>query len=163
VQGDPAARPRADHLRVEQEDGPKNLAELLNRLSVIHILERDEDDEERDVLRLSTLHGAKGLEFSRVFLVGVEEELLPHRNSETPAQIEEERRLFYVGVTRARHKLSLSYCRRRKRYGEAQAPEPSRFLQELPRELLDWASGAEEQEALSATAACSRLRALLDD
>lgn len=148
---------------LEQEDGPENLAELLNRLSVIHILERDEEDEERDVLRLSTLHGAKGLEFSRVFLVGVEEELLPHRNSETPAQIEEERRLFYVGVTRARHKLSLSYCRRRKRYGEAQAPEPSRFLQELPRELLDWASGAEEQEALSATAACSRLRALLDD
>jgi len=149
----------------EQEDGPENLAELLNRLSVIHILERDDEDEDRDVLRLSTLHGAKGLEFSRVFLVGIEEELLPHRNSESPAQIEEERRLFYVGVTRARHKLALSYCRRRKRYGEMLSPEPSRFLQELPKDLLDWQGGSqrEEGEDLTADAACARLRALLDD
>lgn len=149
----------------EQDDGPENLAELLNRLSVIHILERDDEDEDRDVLRLSTLHGAKGLEFSRVFLVGIEEELLPHRNSESPAQIEEERRLFYVGVTRARHKLALSYCRRRKRYGEMLSPEPSRFLQELPKDLLDWQGGSQRQEGedLTPDAACARLRALLDD
>jgi len=147
----------------EQEDGPENLAEILNRLSVIHILERDDEEEDADLLRLSTLHGAKGLEFSRVFLVGVEEELLPHRNSERPDQIEEERRLFYVGLTRARHKLFLSYCRRRKRYGEAQSPEPSRFLQELPKELLDWQDGETKPDDLPPETAFARLRALLED
>ncbi|MGC9128677.1 MAG: ATP-dependent DNA helicase Rep, partial [Acidithiobacillus sp.] len=71
----------------------------------------------------------------------------------------------YVGVTRARHKLALSYCRRRKRYGEMLSPEPSRFLQELPKDLLDWQGGSqrEEGEDLTADAACARLRALLDD
>lgn len=142
-----------------QEDGPQTLAEILNRLMLFTVLEREEDDD-RDVVRLSTLHAAKGLEFPQVFLVGVEEELLPHRNSETPEQIEEERRLFYVGITRARFQLTLSTARKRRRYGEHIAPEPSRFLQEIPKELMDWQGKAEEKD-MDPAAACARLREIL--
>jgi ATP-dependent DNA helicase Rep len=144
-----------------QEDGPQDLGELLQRLMLYNMLEREEDDD-RDVLRLSTLHAAKGLEFPQVFLVGVEEELLPHRNSETPEQIAEERRLFYVGMTRARFRLHLSFCKRRKRYGETLHPEPSRFLAEIPAELLDW-QGREAAEPEEADDAFARLRAILGE
>jgi ATP-dependent DNA helicase Rep len=85
-----------------------------------------------------TLHGSKGLEFPHVFLAGVEEDLLPHRNSLEENAEAEERRLMYVGITRARESLTLSFARHRRRYGEAVACEPSRFLGELPKELLDW-------------------------
>nr|WP_226827009.1 UvrD-helicase domain-containing protein [Igneacidithiobacillus copahuensis] len=147
---------------LEQEDGPKDLGELLQRLMLYTMLEREEDDD-RDVVRLSTLHAAKGLEFPQVFLVGLEEELLPHRNSETPAQIAEERRLFYVGMTRARFRLQLSFCQKRKRYGEMLNPEPSRFLQEIPAEHLDWQRSASTADAPEETEdAFARLRALLD-
>ena len=145
-----------------QEEGPKDLAELLQRLMLFNMLEREEE-EDRDVLRLSTLHAAKGLEFPQVFLVGLEEELLPHRNSESPEQIAEERRLFYVGMTRARFRLQLSFCRSRKRYGETLNPEPSRFLAEIPSELLDWqATGKDADSPAETEDALARLRALLD-
>ena len=145
-----------------QEEGPKDLAELLQRLMLFNMLEREEE-EDRDVLRLSTLHAAKGLEFPQVFLVGLEEELLPHRNSESPEQIAEERRLFYVGMTRARFRLQLSFCRSRKRYGETLNPEPSRFLAEIPSELLDWqATGKDADIPAETEDAFARLRALLD-
>ncbi len=145
-----------------QEEGPKDLAELLQRLMLLNMLEREEE-EDRDVLRLSTLHAAKGLEFPQVFLVGLEEELLPHRNSESPEQIAEERRLFYVGMTRARFRLQLSFCRSRKRYGETLNPEPSRFLAEIPSELLDWqATGKDADIPAETEDAFARLRALLD-
>jgi ATP-dependent DNA helicase Rep len=85
-----------------------------------------------------TLHGSKGLEFPHVFMAGVEEELLPHRNSLEESGEEEERRLMYVGLTRARESLTLSYARRRRRYGELVKCEPSRFLDELPPELVEW-------------------------
>ncbi|WP_374693364.1 UvrD-helicase domain-containing protein [Acidithiobacillus sp. AMEEHan] len=147
---------------LEQEDGPKDLGELLQRLMLYTMLEREEDDD-RDVVRLSTLHAAKGLEFPQVFLVGLEEELLPHRNSETPEQIAEERRLFYVGMTRARFRLQLSFCQKRKRYGETLNPVPSRFLQEIPAEHLDWPGAANTVAAPEETEdAFVRLRALLD-
>ncbi len=145
-----------------QEEGPKDLAELLQRLMLLNMLEREEE-EDRDVLRLSTLHAAKGLEFPQVFLVGLEEELLPHRNSESPEQIAEERRLFYVGMTRARFRLQLSFCHSRKRYGETLNPEPSRFLAEIPSELLDWqATGKDADIPAETEDAFARLRALLD-
>ena len=144
----------------EQDEGPQTLAEMLSRLMLFNVLEREEDDD-RDVLRLSTLHAAKGLEFPQVFLVGAEEELLPHRNSETPEQIQEERRLFYVGMTRARFRLTLSLCHKRRRYGQDVYPEPSRFLQEIPKEHLDWQGDQNPEEEMDPSTAFARLREML--
>jgi len=120
-----------------QEDSPgQGLTDLMGRLSLLTSLDQDKDAGQE--VRLMTLHGSKGLEFPHVFLVGVEEELLPHRNSLEENAEEEERRLMYVGITRARESLSLSFAKNRRRYGEMIACEPSRFLNELPKELVEW-------------------------
>ncbi len=95
-------------------------------------------DAHTDAVNLMTLHTAKGLEFDRVYLVGMEEGLFPHqRSADDPAQLEEERRLCYVGITRARKKLTLSYARHRRMHGNEFYPQPSRFLDEIPAELID--------------------------
>ena len=114
----------------------KNLLELTQVVSLISMLEGREDGEP-DAVKLSTLHAAKGLEFGHVFLIGVEEGILPHRESidlgvTDPTKIEEERRLMYVGITRAQKSLNISWCKKRKRAGEMQQCEPSRFIAELP-------------------------------
>jgi len=120
----------------EFEDEP--LPALVNHLLLMDILERQDDKEAGDRVSLMTLHAAKGLEFDQVFLVGMEEEILPHRTSLEEGNLEEERRLAYVGITRARKVLTLSYARKRRKGGEWMDSEPSRFLAELPAEDLDW-------------------------
>jgi len=91
-----------------------------------------------DAVTLMTLHNSKGLEFERVRITGVEEGLLPHALSVmTDDEIEEERRLFYVGLTRAKEKVTLSSVRSRLRFGEIAPCVPSRFLEEIPKELLE--------------------------
>ncbi len=113
-----------------------SLADLIQRLS---LMSADEgDDKDQDAVRLMTLHAAKGLEFPHVFMVGVEEGILPHRNSIEENTIEEERRLMYVGITRAQRSLSISYAARRKKHGEIVKGTPSRFLEELPADLVHW-------------------------
>ena len=95
-------------------------------------------DAHADAVNLMTLHTAKGLEFERVYLVGMEEGLFPHqRSSGDLTQLEEERRLCYVGITRARSKLTLSYARHRRMHGAEFYPQPSRFLGEIPAQLID--------------------------
>jgi superfamily I DNA/RNA helicase len=89
-----------------------------------------------DKVQLMTLHSAKGLEFPNVFIVGLEDHILPHEKSAAQTGIEEERRLFYVGITRARKHLTLSMARARMRMGKAEPTNPSRFLFEIPKELL---------------------------
>ncbi len=89
-----------------------------------------------DKVQLMTLHSAKGLEFPNVFIVGLEDHILPHEKSAAETGIEEERRLFYVGITRARKHLTLSMARARMRMGKAEPTNPSRFLFEIPKELL---------------------------
>jgi ATP-dependent DNA helicase Rep len=117
----------------------KSLAERVAKLTLMDILERNEDsDTATDAVTLMTLHTAKGLEFPFVFIVGVEEDLLPHRNSTLQGDLEEERRLMYVGITRAQRTLTLTLAQRRKRFGEWQQCEPSRFLDELPQQELIW-------------------------
>ena len=99
----------------------------------------DELDDSSGTVSLMTLHTAKGLEYEAVFLTGVEEDLLPHRMSASePGGPAEERRLFYVGITRARKKLYLSLAMTRAQFGEVSVSAPSRYLQEIPPELIDW-------------------------
>ena len=140
-----------------QADAPGDgLTDLVGRLSLLTSL--DQEKEPGQEVRLMTLHGSKGLEFPHVFIAGVEEELLPHRNSLDESGEEEERRLMYVGITRARETLTLSFARHRRRYGERIACEPSRFLEELPRELVDWrGEDAEKDQARTRERASTHL------
>ncbi|MDX1654469.1 MAG: DNA helicase Rep [Candidatus Competibacteraceae bacterium] len=130
--------------RMGRDDQDPSLADRVAKLALIDLLQRNEQGDDWDAVRLMTLHGAKGLEFPHVFMIGLEEDLLPHRNSIDSGALEEERRLAYVGITRAQKSLTLTLARRRKRYGEWQECEPSRFLGELPEEDLEWEGGGEE-------------------
>lgn len=115
----------------------QTLADVVSKLILIDILEQS-DEQEDDTIQLMTLHASKGLEFPFVYLVGMEEELLPHRVSIDDNQIEEERRLAYVGITRAQKGLCFSLAKQRRRAGELQDCLPSRFLEELPQDSLEW-------------------------
>lgn len=128
---------RATHGAVAEE---KSLSEVIAKVMLLDILDRNQEQEATDQVSLMTLHAAKGLEFPHVFLIGMEENLLPHQNSIETGNIEEERRLAYVGITRAQQTLTFSYCTHRKRYGEITEAEPSRFLNELPEDDLEWAA-----------------------
>jgi DNA helicase-2/ATP-dependent DNA helicase PcrA len=102
----------------------------------------DEAEMSGDQVTLLTLHAAKGLEFPVVFLIGVEEGLLPHaRALESEAELEEERRLFYVGITRAKERLYLSYCSSRNRFGLRERSIPSHFLDDLPPDVVERVGG----------------------
>jgi ATP-dependent DNA helicase Rep len=123
--------------RKGEADG-KNLLELTQMVALITMLEGREA-EAPDAVRLSTLHAAKGLEFPHVFLVGLEEGILPHREAIEAGNVDEERRLMYVGLTRAQQTLHLSYCRTRKRAGEKVDCIPSRFVAELAQDDVRYA------------------------
>lgn len=116
----------------------QNIGDIAARLTLMDLLERQEDENQDDAVHMMTLHAAKGLEFPHVFIIGMEEEILPHRTSIEEDSIEEERRLAYVGVTRAQRSLVFTMANSRKRYGEKIECEESRFLRELPPEDLSW-------------------------
>ncbi|HVU06933.1 MAG TPA: UvrD-helicase domain-containing protein [Verrucomicrobiae bacterium] len=97
----------------------------------------DEEENKGDAVTLITMHSCKGLEFPRVFIVGLEDGLLPHSRSAAEGTLDEERRLFYVAVTRAMQSLAISHCASRKKYGQLMPCHPSRFLKELPAELIE--------------------------
>jgi ATP-dependent DNA helicase Rep len=118
--------------RVQRDSPDGSLNDLVARLTLQDVLERQGEEEGTDRVHLMTLHAAKGLEFPHVYLVGMEEELLPHRSSIEADTIEEERRLAYVGITRAGRTLTMTCAARRRRFGELVACEPSRFIAELP-------------------------------
>lgn len=103
------------------------------------VADADDLDDASGSVSLMTLHTAKGLEYDAVFLTGVEEDLLPHRiSANEPGGPQEERRLFYVGITRARKRLHVSLAMTRAQFGEVTVAMPSRFLQEIPADLIDW-------------------------
>ncbi len=121
----------------KQQDEP-TLDKLVTQLTLMSILENS-DDEKSDSVQLSTFHAAKGLEFPHVYLVGFEEDSIPHFQSQDDAGIEEERRLAYVGITRAEKQLTISYAQTRQKYGEVIQCEPSRFIAEMPADELEGA------------------------
>ena len=116
-------------LSVKGAEENKNLIELSQTVALISMLDKNEG--EQDAVQLATLHAAKGLEFPHVFLVGIEEGVLPHRESVELAKVEEERRLMYVGITRAQRSLTVTYCERRKQGKAISTREPSRFIAEM--------------------------------
>lgn len=140
-----------DWLRAMAEKaGPSaDIAQLVGQMSLMGMLDRDDEQPNRDMVQLMTLHAAKGLEFPHVYIVAMEEDSLPHRTSIEQDNIEEERRLAYVGITRARQSLTLTYASQRLRYGERLACERSRFLAELPVEDVEdeGAAAAADPEA----------------
>ncbi|MCA0895008.1 DNA helicase Rep [Microbulbifer agarilyticus] len=110
------------------------LEQAISKLILRDMLDRQEEEEATDKVSLMTLHASKGLEYPHVFMIGMEENLLPHRNSIEDDNIEEERRLTYVGITRAQKTLTMTLAGKRKMFGENQDTTPSRFLEELPDE-----------------------------
>lgn len=119
------------------EDDEKRIQDAIAKLVLRDLLERQEEEDESDQVQLMTLHASKGLEFPHVFMVGMEEDLLPHRNSIDENNIEEERRLTYVGITRAQKTLTMTLAGKRKQFGEHSETTPSRFLDELPKEDVE--------------------------
>ena len=120
----------------EERETEPSLAGFLEMITLVADI--DTMDDKSDVVTLMTLHSAKGLEFPIVFMAGMEEGLLPHQRSfGSEAELEEERRLCYVGITRAKEQVYMTYARERRRYGYTDYQLPSRFIEEIPHELLD--------------------------
>jgi DNA helicase-2/ATP-dependent DNA helicase PcrA len=136
--------------RTRQQEQPDiDLRTWLEQVSLVS--DTDKLDMQADSVKLMTLHSAKGLEFDAVFLTGLEENVLPHsRSLQGDGDLEEERRLCYVGITRARRHLTLSLARHREAFGRAQRNSPSRFLQEIPTELTEVRELASQGEIFGA-------------
>jgi ATP-dependent DNA helicase UvrD/PcrA len=142
----------------EQRSPEGKLAEFLEQVSLVS--EQDEYDEESGNVTLMTLHNAKGLEFPVVFIIGLEDGVFPHyRSMGEPAELEEERRLMYVGVTRARQRLYLTHAWSRMLFGSTSYNPPSRFLGEIPSELVH---AIEEENVIGAGGEVSPIRAAVD-
>lgn len=147
------------------EDGEMTIEEAIAKLVLRDMLERQQEEEEgAEGVQMMTLHASKGLEFPYVFIMGMEEEILPHRSSIEADTIEEERRLAYVGITRARQNLVMTFAAKRKQYGEIIDCMPSRFLDELPQEDLEWEGQEDapaEVKAARGNDALAAMRAML--
>lgn len=135
---------------LDHEEQEHTFESVLHRLTLIDLLERNEAKQENDRLQLMTLHAAKGLEFKHVFLSGMEEGILPHQNSIDADDIEEERRLAYVGVTRAQQSLTLTLVHSRRKHGDRIECTPSRFLEELGEEDLQWEGFEDKKDPVHA-------------
>ena len=130
---------------IEADKNPIEAA--ISKIILRDILDREQEESADDKVQLLTLHAAKGLEFLHVFLIGMEEDVLPHRNSIEGDQIEEERRLAYVGITRAQRTLTMTSAAQRTQFGETSATTPSRFIDELPQDDLVRMGGCSEASA----------------
>lgn len=131
--------------RAEDVD-EKNIESVIRKLVLLDLLDQQQEEQDTDKVNLMTLHAAKGLEFPYVYIMGLEEELLPHKNSIVAETVEEERRLMYVGITRARQGLTLTLAEQRKMGGNLRQTTPSRFLDELPEEELEWSGNKKKNK-----------------
>ena len=118
-------------------EGGGSLADFLGEISLITDMDMVDEEQSKGAVQIMTMHMAKGLEFPQVFMVGMEERVFPHFRSVTNSEIEEERRLCYVAMTRAKEKLYMSWAQRRNQYGSYANQLPSRFLEEIPEYLKD--------------------------
>ncbi|MEP3825750.1 MAG: DNA helicase Rep [Marinobacter sp.] len=139
------------------------IEDAIAKLILRDMMEQREEEDDSDKVQLLTLHASKGLEFPHVFIMGLEEEILPHRSSIEEGNIEEERRLMYVGITRARETLSLTYAASRKQYGEKLETIPSRFLDELPEEDVKWEGLGDQDKEANQKKGKATLSALIGD
>ncbi|MEP6663586.1 MAG: ATP-dependent helicase, partial [Verrucomicrobiota bacterium] len=133
---------------LENQTGGDNAADRLERFLENIMLDNDRKDEKEtqgDAVTLITMHSCKGLEFPHVYIVGLEDGLLPHSRSKVEGTMDEERRLFYVAITRAMLTLTISHCGGRKKYGQMLPCHPSPFLKELPAELVEHADEKAKQ------------------
>ena len=152
--------------RLQEEDEGAGIEDAIARLVLLDMLNRQEEEDDSDRVQLMTLHASKGLEFPHVFLLGMEEELLPHRNSIEMDTIEEERRLAYVGITRAQKTLTMTLAKQRRQFGEWVDCTPSRFIDELPQEDLEregLGEASPEQNRARGRATLSSLKGMFDD
>ncbi|MDG1164774.1 MAG: 3'-5' exonuclease, partial [Porticoccaceae bacterium] len=123
---------KSDEEENEIENGDSRIENAIAKLTLRDLLDREQEESAGDKVQLMTLHAAKGLEFLHVFMIGMEEDILPHKNSVEGGQIEEERRLAYVGITRAQQTLTMTSAQQRTQFGETSTTTPSRFVDELP-------------------------------
>lgn len=155
-------RELVEWLQAMGKDGA--VGDLASQLALLGHADRDDAG---NAVRLMTLHAAKGLEFRFVFIVGCEDGTLPHEGAIEEGRIAEERRLMYVGITRAKELLTLTWSKRTRRFGEIIANKPSRFLDELPSDDLHWQGRDPEADAAvtreTAESHLARLSALLSD
>ena len=153
----------ANWLTKKSEEDGKTLLEMIQMIALINMLEKQDDGNQPDAVQLSTLHASKGLEFKHVFLIGVEEGVLPHRESLDPVKIEEERRLMYVGITRAQRSLHISYAEKRKQGRELIPCEPSRFITEMGKDDLRFSGGKSDAvpDKASGAARLAAMKAML--
>ena len=125
-----------DETETDEEKGDSKIENAISKLILRDLLDREKEESADDKVQLMTLHAAKGLEFLHVFMVGMEEDILPHKNSVEGGAIEEERRLAYVGITRAQRTLTMTSARQRTQFGDTSPTTPSRFVDELPEDDL---------------------------
>lgn len=130
-----------------EDDEDRTIDTIIRKLVLLDMLEQQQEEENTNKVNLMTLHAAKGLEFDFVYIMGLEEEMLPHRNSIISETIEEERRLMYVGITRARRELTLTLATQRRAGGQMRVTSESRFLDELPEDHIDWPAKAKKKKA----------------
>jgi ATP-dependent DNA helicase Rep len=148
----------------KDETGKTDIEDAIAKLVLRDMLERHEEEEDTDRVQLMTLHASKGLEYPHVFIIGMEEEILPHRSSIEADSVEEERRLAYVGITRAKRTLTFTFAARRRQFGEIIDCLPSRFLDELPAEDLEWEGTDDappEKKQARGNSALSDIRSML--
>ena len=153
-------------LNKADDEDDKNIEAIIRKLVLIDLLEQQAENDDSDRVQLMTLHAAKGLEFPHVYMIGLEEDLLPHRNSIDADTVEEERRLMYVGITRAKQTLTITLAERRKSGADFKSTTPSRFLEELPADQLQWqgrrSQKSPQEKKRIGNAHLANLRALLN-
>jgi superfamily I DNA/RNA helicase len=139
---------------MDREGGEQPISERLDGFleNITLDSERAEEKEAGDAVTLITMHSCKGLEYPHVYVVGLEEGLLPHARSKVEGTLDEERRLFYVAITRAKRELMISHCGGRKKYGQITPCHPSSFLKELPKQLIEDADEKGKQPVTQASA-----------